>query len=214
MPKAISAERWAAARALMRLEAPTQARVATAMGIHLTTLASRAAREEWPVLDFRRKDIQAAHEQLRERLLRRFVLGMEAAEQTVSDVEQAEETARDPMRALLQEDDPEVPATEAEAPSADAVRGRLVELLPRQLAKVISLAERGVVDKGRLDALLAMLRVAERADILLYQQQQENEKKSDEELAELHARLDARIVELAEGYAERLLAGERPGRAD
>lgn len=212
MPKAISAERWAAARALMRLEAPTQVRVAAAMGIHLTTLAQRMAREQWPVLDFRRVDIQAAHEQLRERLVRRFVLGMEAAEQAVAQAEKAEELACDPMRILMQ--DPEEESEDVAALTPDEIRERLSDLLPKQLVKVISLAERGVVDKARLESLLIMLRVAERADALAAGQQKINEKKSDEELAKLHARLDARIVELAEGYAERLLAGERPGPAD
>lgn len=212
MPKAISAERWAAARALMRLEAPTQARIAAAMGINITTLAHRMGREQWPVLDFRRADIQAAHDQLRERLVRRFVLGMETAEQAVAEAEQAEELARDPMRLLIQ--DTEQTSEDVAALTPDEIRERLSDLLPKQLVKVIAQAERGVVDKARLESLLIMLRVAERADALAAGQQKINEKKSDEELAELHARLDARIIELAEGYAERLLAGERPGPAD
>lgn len=59
MPKAISAERWAAARALMRLEPPTQIRVAAAMGIHISTLAKHLGEQGFEVLDWRRQDIVA-----------------------------------------------------------------------------------------------------------------------------------------------------------
>lgn len=76
MPKAISAERWAAARALMRLEPPTQARVAAAMGVNTSTLAKHFGAQGFEVLDYRRADIVAAHEELRVRLIDRFVRGV------------------------------------------------------------------------------------------------------------------------------------------
>jgi hypothetical protein len=206
MPAAISAERWAAARALMRLETPTQARIAAAMGIHLTTLASRASRENWPVLDFRRKDIQDAHEKLRDRLIKRFVLGMEDVEQPDAEAEAALLS----VRALPSGEDGATAdvAGASEDLQPGELRERLIDLLSKQLGKVIALAERGFVDKARLDALLAMVRVVERSEALADQQATESQKRSDDELATLLGRIDERIVELARAYAERLGSGE------
>jgi hypothetical protein len=93
--------------------------------------------------------------------------------------------------------------------SLDDVRRRLAEVLPRQLAQILTLAERGIVDKGRIDALLSMGRVLERSETLAAEQARETQKRSDEELAAMLERIDERIIELAEAYAERLVGRER-----
>lgn len=97
--------------------------------------------------------------------------------------------------------------------SLEDVRQRLAEVLPRQLAQIVALAERGVVDKGRIDALLSMGRVLERSETLAAEQAREKQKRSDEELAAMLERIDERIIELAEAYAERLVGREGGGAA-
>jgi hypothetical protein len=91
-----------------------------------------------------------------------------------------------------------------EGMSLEDVRKRLAEVLPRLLARIVDLAERGVLDKARIDALLATGRILEQLDAAAQVSASEQQKRSDDELAAMLERIDERIIELAQAYAERL----------
>jgi hypothetical protein len=91
-----------------------------------------------------------------------------------------------------------------EGMSLEDVRKRLAEVLPRLLARIVDLAERGVLDKARIDALLATGRILEQLDAAAQVSAAEQQKRSDDELAAMLERIDERIIELAQAYAERL----------
>lgn len=76
MSAAISAERWAAAYALMLGELPTHDRLAAVMGIGPTALAEKA-RGDWP--DCCREAVKAAFEELRDRLIGGDLLSVDGA---------------------------------------------------------------------------------------------------------------------------------------
>jgi hypothetical protein len=104
----------------------------------------------------------------------------------------------------------DVAAGEAAGPagedlSLEDVRKRLAAALQQLLVRVVELAERGVVDKGRIDAMLSMGRILEQAEAAASAEQQ---KRSDDELAAMLERIDERIIELAQAYAERLGGAE------
>lgn len=100
-----------------------------------------------------------------------------------------------------------------EGMSLEDVRKRLAEVLPRLLARMVELAERGVLDKGRIDALLSMGRILEQSEAAAQASAAEQQKRSDDELAAMLERIDERIIELAQAYAERLGGGEHSERA-
>jgi hypothetical protein len=89
--------------------------------------------------------------------------------------------------------------------SLDEVRRRLAASMPRQLARLAALAERGRITKAEIDALNAWERLLERTEALAAEQAHEEQKRSDEELAGMLQLIDDRIVELAEEHAERLV---------
>jgi hypothetical protein len=92
--------------------------------------------------------------------------------------------------------------------SLEDVRKRLAEVLPRLLGKIVVLAERGVLDKARIEALLAMGRILEQSEAAAQASAAEKQKRSDDELAAMLERIDERIIELAQAYAERLGGAE------
>jgi hypothetical protein len=87
----------------------------------------------------------------------------------------------------------------------EELRGRLAAVLPRQLGRIVALAERGHIDKAEIDALHSMVRVLERSEALSAEPAKEQQKRSDDELAGMLQRIDERIVELAVAHAERLV---------
>jgi len=97
--------------------------------------------------------------------------------------------------------------------SLEDVRKRMAEVLPRLLARMVELAERGVLDKARIDALLAMGRILEQSEAVAQASAAEQQKRSDDELAAMLERIDERIIELAQAYAERLGGAEHRGGA-
>ena len=211
--KTVSAARWAAIRSLAEGELPTYPLLAAAAELCHTTIAARSLRDAWEKLDCRKPAVVIAFRTAR-------AVNRVGEDEGLAPAEIVAKAALDKGgdagggSFLRVTGVPDGEALPEEPVSSEEVRGRLAELLPRQLAQVISLAERGYVDKTRLDALLAMLRVAERADAITAQQQQDNEKKSDEELAELYERLDRRIDELARESAGRMVSGELPAARD
>jgi hypothetical protein len=95
-----------------------------------------------------------------------------------------------------------------EGMSLEDVRKRLAEVMPRLLGKAVVLAERGVLDKARIDALLSMGRLLEQSEAVVQASAAEQQKRSDDELAAMLERIDERIIELAQAYAERLGGAE------
>jgi hypothetical protein len=93
------------------------------------------------------------------------------------------------------------------------VRKRLAEVMPRLLGKAVVLAERGVLDKARIDALLSMGRLLEQSEAVVQASAAEQQKRSDDELAAMLERIDERIIELAQAYAERLGGAEHRDEA-
>jgi hypothetical protein len=89
--------------------------------------------------------------------------------------------------------------------SPEELRGRLAAVLPKQLARIVALAERGRIDKAEIDALHSMVRVLERSEALSTEPAKEEKKRSDDELAGMLQLIDDRIVELAEAHAARLV---------
>jgi hypothetical protein len=89
--------------------------------------------------------------------------------------------------------------------SVEEVRRRLAAAMPRQLARLAALAERGRIGKAEIDALNAWERLLARTETLAAGQAKEQQKRSDHELAGMLQLIDDRIVELAEEHAERLV---------
>ena len=89
--------------------------------------------------------------------------------------------------------------------SPGELRRRLAAVVPKQLGRIVALAEHGRIDKAEIDALHSMVRVLERSDALSREPAAEEQKRSDDELAEMLQRIDERIVELAVAHAERLV---------
>lgn len=111
----------------------------------------------------------------------------------------------------------------ARAPSRGATAGTETEkmlerasgFVARQLSRLMASAERsgGRLDKAQVDALTALARMMERWEALVKEQAGQNEKRSEDELAAILDRIDARIVELARAEAKRLGAAKRARRA-
>lgn len=204
MPAAISPERLAAAHALLRGEAPTQTRVAAAMGIHATTLAHYKAKLGWVLLDYRRADVTAAHQELQLRLTARFVTGSAAAD------EGSQAQADDGLAA--ESGAPSSDASIADMPelSLDEQIAQLGRVLSRQMARILGVADKtgSGLTKAQADTLAVSMRLAEKFGALASERAAEKQKRSDGQLAGILSRVDRRIVELARGLAARMGGGE------
>ena len=176
----VSPEQKEAMRALRDLQPPTFPRLAKIAGVHVTTVREIASRENWPKLHVPKGTI------------------MQVAR--IKDLEAAE-AERERALALEAMSDP----------AADVPPGDIGALVIDEMRAILTEARHtGRIDKARADALWSMIRVAERVDGLQPEKGQEQETRSDDELAEILTRVDRRIVELARDYAGWLV----PGRAD
>lgn len=166
-------------RELRDLLPPTFPRIAKIANVHVTTVREIASRENWPKLHVPKGTVM--------RVVR------------LKDLE-AEEAARERAAALEAMSDPDV----------NVPPGNVGALVMEQMQAILLTARRtGKIDKASADGLLSMIRVAERAQKVLPRMgQQEEETRSDDELADILARVDERIVELARDYAKILVAGE------
>lgn len=187
MAAAISAERWAAGFALMQFEAPTNDRVATALGVHPSTLARRAARQGRALPDFRDKGLREAHAAMRAELVRRYV----------------DKVPEEPAAGGL----PLLPPADAEEPPRLRAE-RLASLLTRYGDWVVANADAqgGVLTKQQLDTVSTMYRLATTFEEQAAESAREKQTRSDAEAAEILKRVDDRIVELAYDYARRIVA--------
>jgi hypothetical protein len=170
----VSADKKEGMRELRDLQPPTFPRIAKIAGIHVTTVREIASRENWPKLHVPHGTV------------------MQVAR--LKDIE-AEKTARQRAAALQA-----ISGTEADVPPGD-----IGALVIDEMRAILTDARRtGRIDKARADGLWSMIRVAQHAGKMQPQQGQELEMRSDDELADILARVDERIIELARDYAERL----------
>ncbi len=159
------------------LQPPTFTRIAKIADVHVTTVREIASRENWPKLHVPKGTVM--------RVAR------------IKDL-LAEEDARTRAEILEAMNDPD--AELPELPPGDI--GAFV--IADMRAILVEAAHTGRIDKARVDTLWSMLRVAERSRSLRHETEQKEEERSDDELADILARVDERIVELARDYAERL----------
>lgn len=103
-------------------------------------------------------------------------------------------------------------ASEADAVTIDALAGKidqpaeLAAFLVAQVGGLLRGARHGRIDKARIDAVWSMIRMVEKAQTLAQTAKLDERTRSDDELADIFDRINARIVELAREYAERLVA--------
>jgi hypothetical protein len=181
----VSPEKRRALRELREREPPIFPRLAAASGLHPTTIREIASVENWEKQNFLGDTIMIP-------VRRAAVLAADAAFEA-----QAGE-----------------PAGEATGGHPDLAPGNIGTLVVEEMMAILTEARRtGRINKVRADALWSMIRVAERAGKLQPAMGQEEQKRSDEELADILARVDDRIIELARDYAERLGAAESDGAA-
>jgi hypothetical protein len=173
----VTAEQKEGMRELRDRQPPTFPRIAKIANVHVTTVREIASRENWPKLHVPHGTVM--------RVVR------------LKDLE-AEEAARERAEAL----------EAMSQPDADVPPGDFGALVVEQMRAILLTARRtGRIDKASADGLWSMIRVAEHAGKILPEMgQKEQETRSDDELADILARVDERIVELARDYAERLVA--------
>ncbi|MBX3581297.1 MAG: hypothetical protein KF810_05335 [Rhizobiaceae bacterium] len=149
-------------RELRSLFPPIFPRLAKIAGCHVTTIRERASREGWPKLSAPRNSMMrvVTQQNLRDEAdLRARVNALAAAnEGFAKDV------------ALIELAD-------------DVSPGDIARQLLEALQETVTQMKSGPIDKGRVDSLLSMVRVAERIDDLKDATVQQEQKRSDEELA-------------------------------
>lgn len=212
MVRATPVAKKAALRALREGEPPLFPLLAAAGQVHEDTLRHIAIRENWDKVDYTSRPALQARSVMNAvargvDLLGADGLGGELAEDG-ADGEAACEAAGAADTPDLAEDGGEADPV--------AMLGRASQFFARQLGRIIAEADRrgGRLDKGQIDALAAMARVAERLEMLAREQGLERQRKNDDELAAIQQELVDCLVGHAQAEAERL-AGEflAPGPA-
>lgn len=186
----LAEEQWEGMRELRGLFPPIFPRLAKIVGCHVTTIRERASRENWPKLVAPRGSMMrvVTSTQVRdEAALRAKVEALAAAKDS---------TEKDAATVAL-----------AGEVSPGDMAAQILEALQQALADM----RVGYFDKARIDGLMQMVRVAEQIENLKLVTVQQEQKRSDEELADILALIDRRIVGLARDYAERM--GARPYHA-
>jgi len=209
--RVITAAQWAHARAVAEGAPPTRGRIAGILDCSLTAIHEHARAEGWKRLDFRRAEARAAHAD--------FIELASRAGEAAGEAPDPAGQRRDAQAAWADAGAAEPAGHEAAAAAGTqgedtmALLRRGAALLARRLASLLERAEQGGrVNKAEFDGLAAMARVIERWETLAQDQSRQEEKKSDEELAEIYRNIEKRIAELALKEAERLVAaGYRPG---
>lgn len=95
-----------------------------------------------------------------------------------------------------------------------SMMARCAAHVTRQVGALVSRAEAGEqIQKTEIEALVALMRMMERWEVLATERsQQEKEELGDEELAAILGRINDRIIELAEGLAGQLVAARADAR--
>ncbi|MEQ1942263.1 hypothetical protein ABMA32_07550 [Mesorhizobium sp. VNQ89] len=179
----LAEEQWEGMRELRGLFPPVFQRIAKIVGCHVTTIRERASRENWPKLHAPKGSMMCVvtPRQVREEVeLRARVDALAATKDSI---------AKDNATVEL---------------AGDVGPGDMAAEILEALQDALAQMRTGHFDKGRIDALLSMVKVAEQIGNLKFVAVQQDQKRSDEELADILALIDRRIVELARDYAERM----------
>lgn len=177
----------AAMRQLLRGEPPTILRVSSVAEIDPSMVTTRGLKEGWkkPHIPHWRKRVRAELE---------MDAGVGIAAQVPLDIEKAAPEASPDTNA------PDVPEMGRAA--------RVSDMLVKHADKLLTQMEvqGGLLSKPQLDAMLAMVRLAEKFEPLAVKETAELQKKSDAEVAEVYAYVERRIDERARAYATRMVA--------
>lgn len=207
MTARVSEERWDAALGLMLGRPATPKLVAKAMGIDESTVTRKAAREGWALPDFRRKAARDRNKRPQDLSIEPTLSGPAIA------------SGRLPLAGPLSMGEPPGGLTAAEPDagpdandmpelSLDEQVARLGRVLSRQIDRLLTAADAGggLLTKAQTDMLSVIMRLAEKFGALASESAAEKQTRSDDELADILRRVDARIVELARGLADRMVA--------
>lgn len=225
----ITPAQWMAARAIAEGAHPTRKRVAAVLGCDDSAVYARAAVEGWTRLDFRSVAVRELHDEMIDAAAARA--GREppgAGADDGGDEDEDEDGDRGrskradggsrvggalaggfPSGGIMAQAEDDA-AGDADPVSMLATASRFVS---RQLARLMARADRrgGRLDKRDVDGLAALARMMERWESLATERAKEEETESDDEIAELLAKINDRIGELARAEAARIVAaGHRP----
>lgn len=225
MPQPVSADSKDTMRDLRSGAPPSLVRIALVREVHEATVRMYSSRNKWPSPKLQQAEaywlagdvagsiaetalaLARANDANMERLLTLIMAGAGGA------VGEAAFLAGPELEAALS-------GTQAggEGESgADANLAHIAGLLSRQTGLILRAAEAsgGILSKGQVDTLTALIRLAEKFESLGSARAAELQNKSDDELSDLHRIVDERIFELAYELAGRLVAekpaGEGPG---
>ncbi len=228
MRKLVTAEAWAAGRALYACPGVSLDDIATAMGLTVATVRRRARAAEWVSGTV---DLPAEATGGRPAAATGSASVAISASGPVADAAEVRtEFSAGVASAVSQEiaaagqGGTEVPAgvsgeaavrgacaeTEATGGGDPTDEVRLSAAALRQVDMVLAAAEAGRIDKARIDAVMAMIRLATEAANLARDGASNKKTRSDEQLADTLRRIDERIIDLAQGYAARLVAERDP----
>jgi hypothetical protein len=193
MSRSITDQQWAAARAISEGQAATHERLAGIMGVHTTTVSHRAAEDKWASIDFRHARLRRMQAQIVE---------------TSRRIRAGEELDRvDPEEVLdgdgLAPEADELEPWPDESPSERIAR--IGAVLTRRTEAILRKVEAGQpLEMRQVTALSSLVALSERIAVMAREEVREQEKKSDEELAEIYRQIENRIAELALEEARRL----------
>lgn len=190
MSRNITDQQWASARSISEGLAATHARIAGVMGVHQTTVAHRALEDGWVSVDYRFGKVRRAQAWVQE-LSRRLKAGEEV------DVD--EEAAP----AVAAEEEAELEPWPDEPPAARIAR--IGAVLTRRTEAILRKVEAGQpLETRQIAALSSLVALSERIADMAREEMRQEQKKGDEELAEIYRNIEERIAYLALEEARRL----------
>lgn len=239
MQQAVGPEVWANMLELISGAPPLRSRLARAGRLHGSTVRDRAGRDNWPLPNFfraewrwRAGDVDGTAAEIAYAVARampggtpRGVLRRLAA--TIAELGDGTEAepeaglvgaagteggrARESAAADLA--GPDFVAPDFASLPPDDRMARLAGFIARQAEMLLVVAEKsgGLLDREQLRQLAELVKLAEKFQTPSAGQASEQQKRSDAEIAEILKRVDDRIVELARGHAEWLVARQSDG---
>lgn len=204
MPEALSDARWAAIRGLREGTAlPTNECVAEASGVYVKTIARRASDEGWKVLDFRHKRVGAAYHAMMQ--LAAHVRAGEELDPAGELDETDEDAASGGLEGWIGAGEAKELAPLADLPPAERV-ARIGAMLTRRTETLLQRVEAGrPIESRQVAALASLVQLSERIAVLAREDEKQELRKGDDELAAILARVNDRIIYLARELAARLV---------
>jgi hypothetical protein len=196
---------------------PSLVRIAAIGALHPTTVREHSSREKWPSPKFHKAeacwaagDVAGAIAETALALARANGVDMARLRTLMLDGaggavgEEPFPTALELEAALA------APPQAADGGSLEDNRTRLANILSRQTGLMLRAVEAsgGILSKRQIDAVASLVRLAESFETPASARMAELQNKSDDERADIHRRIDERVVELAYAYAKRMVAGE------